>query len=143
MAKENQGQVDELNKKIEFLNQELLKANERIISTNERLISVIEMVINQVSQPASARPPKVDYDNSDHDDYLNKQIEKSIIRKGMTSQAYNGRVVSIHLIGDSEIRLRQQSHHLRMKYGDGYKLEISVIVTTGFRQECTRYFCQS
>jgi hypothetical protein len=105
MAKEHPvSQVDQLQQRILELQTALTKAQERVVD-------LLESPARERSDPTGAGAP-VNYNSPDFDDMLNRQMDEATIVKGILSQVYYGRVVSIQLMGSGAIEIKQQSHHL-------------------------------
>lgn len=80
-----------------------------LIKTREKLIQLLDKVTT-INQQHSDSP--FDTNSPDFDNLLDKQLDDWTIAKGIVSQVYWGRVVSIRLLSKDTIVIRQQSHHL-------------------------------
>ena len=105
MAKDHSTSL-ELERRVQELQQELIKTKEQMIELLER---------NKLEKQNQKSPePPVNYNSPDFDTFLNRQVEESTVVKGIMSQVYYGRIVTIHLMGSGTIEIKQQSHHLVM-----------------------------
>lgn len=129
MAKSNTKRSSDVstqsNPSVEFeLREELRETKELLDEAREQisraldLLSERDTMLDQAYDQINGIPQKTsepkNYDNFDHDEFLNKQVDGDILSKGIVSRVYRGRFVAFTLSGEPEERsilLSQHSHH--------------------------------
>lgn len=112
MAKETDILLEKENR-IKELQQELLATKKEMVDVLQRTNTMLEMS-NATMKGEKIANPEHNYNGPDFDSILNAQMNEATIMKGIMSQVYHGRIVTIQLMGSGAIEIKQQSHHLVM-----------------------------
>lgn len=112
MAKEN-NIVLEQERRIKELQDELYTTRQELVDVLKRTNAVMEKSTAAMQGEKIANPAH-NYNSPDFDNILNTQMNEATIVKGIMSQVYHGRIVTVQLMGSGTIEIKQQSHHLVM-----------------------------
>lgn len=112
MAKENNILLEQ-ERRIKELQDDLHKTKEQLLAVLRRNNAAMARN-NPPAQEEKVANPEHNYNGPDFDHILNAQMNEATIMKGIMSQVYHGRIVTIQLMGSGAIEIKQQSHHLVM-----------------------------